>query len=555
MSNSAISLLELQQRIANTLDEDRYKSIWIRCEITEFNNKKHVYINLTESKDGNLIAKQNATIWSSKKSFILEKFQKGAGTTLQSGLQVLLCVDIKYSALHGLSLNVTDIDPSFTVGQLQVKIQEIKNALTSKGHFERNKSLGLPPYYQNIAVITPSGSAGEGDFKKDADRLENLGLCSFTYYSATMQGLQAEESMSQQLAKVNQDHKNTPFDALVIIRGGGAVADLSWLNNYLSALYICRSYMPVITGLGHERDICVLDEVAKFNAGTPSKCIEFISKSNIDQIYKAQKKVDLLRAAISQKIAIQSNNIENQKQLIRNTFISCVQKFTQVTNYKTSANKQALRSSILSARNSSSRYENSLRQRLSNIIESAFIKAQAEHKLLSKAFESKAGQISTHTTRTKQQMQQTLVTFPSRLLKIYLSAKRSIEMESEMKITKASTSLDEYRKDLSSMYFSKLSQLGIRNLSASISFPSKSILKISHITEHIANFKKELFLFSPMRILNNGYALARNNKGKIITSAEQATQETTIHIDFKDGSISTSPTGESANDSRPSYLD
>ncbi|MFD3303730.1 exodeoxyribonuclease VII large subunit [Alteromonas macleodii] len=555
MTKKGISLLELQESIAAKLKADEFKDVWVRCEITECNDKgRHIYLDLTESSDGNIIAKQKASIWQSNKSFITEKFQKGTGTKLQKGLQVLLCVSVDYKPAFGLNLVVKDIDPSFTEGQLQVKIKEIKNALVKMGMFGLNKDKPLPQYFERIAVLTPAGSAGEGDFKQGADLLESHGLCEFEYFAATMQGLQAESSMSQQLKKINLQHKETPYDALIIIRGGGAVADLSWLNNFTSAKYICNSYMPVITGLGHERDICVLDEISKINAGTPSKCIEYITKNNLDQIYKAQKKIDSIKALKHQAILTNTHATHTRKQRISQEYGNAVARATlsklQARSNAQSVLKQQIKYHLSQTENA----KRVARVRFWELTQYAHTRITERRATIENTFNSHRTRHIDSLSKVKMHMDNFMITFPAKLLRSYLKASQAVARAFHIKIHNARNNYAErtvYTKDT---FSNALARIAGQTLSFHTKLPNTAVLKISQISEQLVATKREIYLFNPMKILSKGYVIARSTDGKPITTAKEAQNKNSILLDFQDSTIPVTPNGDASNEQRPKYL-
>jgi len=544
MSEDAISLFELQQKIAQTLKTPHLKTIWVRCEISEYNDRGHVYLDLTESKGGKIVAKQRATIWSSQKGFITDKFLKGSGTPLQKGIQVMFCGTIEHHPAFGLGFVISDIDPTFTVGQMQLKIQEIKNKLIANKCFSKNKELNLPTYFQKIAVLTPGGSAGEGDFKKDADKLESLGLCEFKYYNATMQGLQAEESMSKQIAQINRDHTQEKFEALVIIRGGGAVSDLSWLNNYKSALYICKSYFPVITGLGHERDICVLDEISNLNAGTPSKCIEHITKNNLKVIYKAKAVCDQIRTDFSNTISKHEKSFNQAKLEIKNIFFrKLLESFKKTCQFKNSISN-ALDLKI----SNSEKY----RDTVENDFKSAFFyklrllkQANIEiHNKINKTFQSNINRSTSIVLEMKNNINKRLIFLPVNMFNYIQKINKDINNTFDRKIKASQSKCEDIKTAFSRQFFTSYTSAAINHFNKRKDINNNTIGLESKFFEQVKQLKQSIYLFHPMRILEKGYAIIRNEKNEIITNAEHANTQDNLIIDFKDHSIKVKTTGE-----------
>jgi exodeoxyribonuclease VII large subunit len=275
-----ISLTELLARVGSVIDHAFPRAEWVRIEISSLNDKSgHVYLDaIDRDPAGKELSKSRAIIWRGQANKIGEKFFKATGTRLADGMKVLVLVQPQFKGQYGLSLNITDVDPSFTLGDMEARLKRIREKLEADGDAEKNRNLPAPIDFSNVAVISPEGAAGFGDFQAEADRLVGAGLCSFTYFHAVFQGEKAKDSLKEAFIKAHTTHDIDPFDALVVIRGGGAAADLHWLNEYIVAKMVCRFHTPVFTGIGHERDSTILDEYAHRSFGTPSKVISHIKE-------------------------------------------------------------------------------------------------------------------------------------------------------------------------------------------------------------------------------------------------------------------------------------
>jgi len=185
------------------------------------------------------------------------KFERESGIELSKDLNVLIKVKARFDPQYGFSVNIEDIDSSFTLGDIAKRYQQILLRLTEEGLLNNNKQLPVPFDIQNVLVIAPENAAGLGDFKKDADALAQAGVCHFVYHSATFQGNTASTSIIQVLGSAlrrwAQDYSIAP-DLIVIIRGGGAVNDLAYLNDYDLAALLCKRTVPIWVGIGHEKD-------------------------------------------------------------------------------------------------------------------------------------------------------------------------------------------------------------------------------------------------------------------------------------------------------------
>ncbi|WP_151803431.1 exodeoxyribonuclease VII large subunit [Acinetobacter guillouiae] len=279
MSDLQLSLSEylatVQEVIRVTFDE----AIWVKAEIRNLSIKGgHYYLELAEKEEDSdkVIASCKATIWKFSAAKMVLKFERESGVELSRDLNVLIKVKAVFSPQYGFSVNIEAIDPSYTLGDLARRYQQILERLTSEGLLNKNKLLPTPFDIQNVLVIAPENAAGLGDFKKDADALDQAGVCHFVYHSATFQGNTAATSISEALANALRQWAkdlNTPPDLIVIIRGGGAVNDLAYLNDYNLAALLCKRSVPIWVGIGHEKDRTILDEVANRSFDTPSKVI------------------------------------------------------------------------------------------------------------------------------------------------------------------------------------------------------------------------------------------------------------------------------------------
>lgn len=279
MSDLQLSLSEylatVQEVIRVTFDEP----IWVKAEIRNLSIKGgHYYLELAEKEEDSdkVIASCKATIWKFSAAKMVLKFERESGVELSRDLNVLIKVKAVFSPQYGFSVNIEAIDSSYTLGDIARRYQQILERLTSEGLLNKNKLLPAPFDIQNVLVIAPENAAGLGDFKKDADALDQAGVCHFVYHSATFQGNTAATSISEALANALRQWAkdlNTPPDLIVIIRGGGAVNDLAYLNDYNLAALLCKRSVPIWVGIGHEKDRTILDEVANRSFDTPSKVI------------------------------------------------------------------------------------------------------------------------------------------------------------------------------------------------------------------------------------------------------------------------------------------
>lgn len=255
-------------------------SYWVVAEIGEMRltQKGHCYLELIEKEENMTLAKIRATLWSYNYRRLSGWFEAITGEPLRAGMKILSQVEINFHQVYGLSLNIKDIDANFTLGERARKKQEVLARLAEEGVLEMNKSLSLPEVPQRIAVISSPTAAGLGDFM---DQLENNRYgyhFDISLFKALMQGDQAAESIAQAMVEVydQQERGTKAFDLLVIIRGGGAQVDLDCFDSYELAAHIAQFPLPVVTGIGHERDETVADQVAHTRMKTPTAVAEFL---------------------------------------------------------------------------------------------------------------------------------------------------------------------------------------------------------------------------------------------------------------------------------------
>jgi exodeoxyribonuclease VII large subunit len=245
---------------------------WVVAEISEMkeNYAGHCYLELIEKQpdEKNVRARVKAVIWNKRYSFLRSFFENVTGEHLREGMKVLVRTKVEYHELYGLSLIISDIDPSFTIGEMAMKRQMVIKRLEEEGVFTMNKELFFPLLPQRIAVISSKGAAGYSDF------INHLKTNSFGYifytalFETVMQGTETEQSVINSLDRIAA--YPGIFDAVAIIRGGGSQSDLSWFDNYNIAYYITQFPLPVITGIGHEKDLSVTDMVAYQSLKTPT---------------------------------------------------------------------------------------------------------------------------------------------------------------------------------------------------------------------------------------------------------------------------------------------
>ncbi|MGB3779606.1 MAG: exodeoxyribonuclease VII large subunit [Tunicatimonas sp.] len=275
-----LSLVELNELVKQALSAQLQPAYWVVAEIGELRvaQNGHCYLDLVEKGDNRLLAKMRATIWSYTFRNLQGWFESVTGEALRPGLKILAQVEVKFHELYGLSFNVKDIDAQYTLGERARRRREVIQQLIDEGVYEMNKALPLPVVPQRVAVISSPTAAGLGDFM---DQLRhNRGGYRFEVqlFKASMQGDAAEASIVAALLEVYDclERQGPCFDVVVVIRGGGAQVDLDCFDTYGLATHIAQFPLPVITGIGHERDETVADLVAHTKMKTPTAVAEFL---------------------------------------------------------------------------------------------------------------------------------------------------------------------------------------------------------------------------------------------------------------------------------------
>lgn len=272
----SITLSELQNRISNNIKDNFPDRYFIVAEISELNESRgHAYLELSEKNEEEvLVAKARATIWARTYRMLKPYFESATGHKFEAGLKVLIVVTVEFHEVYGFSLNVKDIDPNYTVGDIERKRLMIIQRLEEDGVMDMNKELELPIVPQKIAIISSETAAGYGDFM---DQITNndYGFKFYTkLFSAAMQGEETESSVINALEQIFE--YEDVFDLVVIIRGGGSKSDLSWFDSYQMALNISQFSLPVLCGIGHEKDSSIIDLVAHTSLKTPTAVANFL---------------------------------------------------------------------------------------------------------------------------------------------------------------------------------------------------------------------------------------------------------------------------------------
>jgi exodeoxyribonuclease VII large subunit len=317
-SIETIRLTELQKVIRDKLCESFPGFFWVVAEIAEIkvNSSGHCYLELTDNENnGNRVtARARATIWGNRYNIISAIFSSVTGTPLQPGITILCKVTVEYHELYGLSLNITDIDPKYTVGEIALKRDAIIRRLVSEGIMEMNHSLEMPLYPRRIAVISSGNAAGYQDFIKHLASNVHGYVFETTLFDTVMQGALTESSVIAALDGIA--NSSGDFDAIAIIRGGGSQTDLSWFDNYNIAYLITQVPLPVLTGIGHDKDLTVSDMAAWKALKTPTAVADFFIARTLSAETEINDMTSRLTSASLELINLYNEKLARYRQSI-----------------------------------------------------------------------------------------------------------------------------------------------------------------------------------------------------------------------------------------------
>ena len=318
-----LTLTELCSLIGEALEDSLAPSYWVQAEISSLSERGgHLYLELVDTPPSGgrgafsggrgATAKMRATCWAGTKELLMAYFESETGQTLQAGMTVLVEVEVQWHAVYGLSLSIIGIDPAYTIGAIARQRQQTIAQLKADGLWDAQQLLTLPTLIRRIAVVSSPSAAGYEDFKHQLEsspfRFET------TLFGATMQGEGAANSILaalEEIAIVNRKSSNrTSFDAVVIIRGGGATSDLSCFDQYTLCAVCAQFELPVISGIGHTRDISVLDMVAHEALKTPTAVAEWLIHRQEEQLNRVTDLMVRLRRTAERQILIRRHRVE-----------------------------------------------------------------------------------------------------------------------------------------------------------------------------------------------------------------------------------------------------
>lgn len=311
------SLKELCDWIQEMVENDLPDRYWVCAEIASMSVRGHCYMELVEkAENGILAAKVRATCWNNVYNLLSAYFVQETGQSLHVGLQVMLEVSVEFHAVYGLSLNVWNIDPTYTLGDLAKQRQATIQQLTEDGVMDLQKALQIPSLPRRVAVISSADAAGYGDF---CDQLKHNRF-GFKFhvqlYPAVVQGDTAARSVVQALNSIAALEEE--WDVVVIIRGGGASTDMSCFDDYNLASHCAQFPLPIIAGIGHTRDVSVVDMVVHTSVKTPTAAAEWLIERVAEQVERVGSLMLRLQRATQNAVSREKNRLLLYEQQIFN---------------------------------------------------------------------------------------------------------------------------------------------------------------------------------------------------------------------------------------------
>lgn len=285
-SERTFTLLELNHMVRETIERQMDGKYWVEAELSDLHDRNHCYMELVENDPfgPTPLAKARAVCWANRWTALRSKFERQTQQQLRPGIKVRMMVTPTFHEAYGFAYQVSDIDPDYTLGDIVRKRMEIIRQLKEAGIFDLQRELVLPRFAQRIAIVSSAQAAGYGDFCHQID--DNSYGLSFSHelFAAIMQGEQVEQSVIAALDRINA--RIDEFDVVVIIRGGGATTDMSGFDTLALAENVANFPLPIITGIGHDRDECILDMVSYMRVKTPTAAAAFLI-DRLSEVYTA----------------------------------------------------------------------------------------------------------------------------------------------------------------------------------------------------------------------------------------------------------------------------
>lgn len=515
-------------------------STWVAAEISEISDRNHVYITLIETdENGSKVAELRASLWASGKQKLLDRFAEGTGgEKLRKGLKVLLKLRPALHPLYGLTATVEGVDPTYTLGDAARKLIELRQRLITEGAYDRQRNtFPQPTDFTRVAVICPSGAAGEGDFRAHADPLQTANLCEFMYWNATFQGERTSGEVVAALRAVYSAHREKPFDCVIILRGGGAQSDLAWLNDYEISNAISKMPLPVLVAIGHERDVTILDEIANVSFHTPSKAIGYVTSCIFDNAREALEAFETIVASATKTHALASQAIARARDAIHtasghqlrvaiDTVAACQQSIVAGADFAIKHSAAGLEQNISLLRDGARRQVETATRTIDTGVNDVVAGADKAVAAIESGMARSREVIHGAATRGIAVAEQQIDGW--RLLtrdRAYLGHRMMTDgMETVIEVIHAAAASDvaAVETDID----------GQRSL-----IRDRSFLAVRNIGDRVKASAEFVLGLGPEKTLQRGFVLARHHDGKPVTRRMQVSAGERIQLQFADGSV------------------
>ncbi|WP_194727336.1 exodeoxyribonuclease VII large subunit [Noviherbaspirillum malthae] len=517
LQGRGVSLTDLLGRVAGAIKVAFEDPLWVRIEISQLQmHSGHLYIAAVErDQDGKERAKARAQIWASRVPQIVRKFTGQTSIELAAGIKLLVYARPVFKAEYGFSLDIIDIDPNYTLGDMEARLKRIRERLKSEGLAQRNRQLTAPADFGHVAVISPPDAAGKGDFQTEASRLETADLCRFTYFDAFFQGEKAKESLKDAFMAALAAHRTSAFCALVLIRGGGALTDLHWLNEYVLAGMVCKFPCPVFVGIGHERDTTILDEYAHRSFGTPSKVIAHIRQQIATRALKGLEDWNAIVHATEARLShAESRVLQKKTEIATSAGRRLIQAEASASRHRETINRQGMVVLDVVAKQADRMHETVLNAASSQVEIAA---EKIEH--LSMSVKERAQGVAERMEREVEGM------FDS----ITLATRRSID------------GIDEHLQD----QWLSIAGTADRMIGTAAHQMERDMADTKHFAEKLLGDAQEqskdlmatILAHGIDPTLKRGFAVVKEPGGTPISSSEAAKRQSVMEIQFRDGTI------------------
>lgn len=496
--SKGVPLSVLLAGVSTAISQAYKAGVWVTVEVLRVSARDgHVYLELSERDlNGRVVAKAQAAIWASAASRILPEFERATGATIGEGIKLLVRAKPVFKSQYGFSLDIDAIDPDYTLGDLEARKREIRARLQHEEVFERNRALPAPWDFNAVLVVAPQGGAGLGDFQREAERLARFGVCEFVYAFSRFQGEGAAaeivQSLSTALADWQRAHVEPP-DAIAVIRGGGAVNDLAWLNDYRLARFICDLDVPVLAGIGHERDRTIVDEVAHLSFDTPSKVIAGIEQ----QIARRAREAQRCFADIGARAMRHTERSRSQAERLE----------AQV--------RAGAAASLATARRHSEHSFGTIRLTAFRTVHAAVTETR-------ECFNQVARGAATQTEYARRVVPALLAEVKAEVVTVLRSARTTVAARHESILGRAQ--LDVRR----AQQFTQAALDAVSN---------EAMRALQGASSGTAALMREIAGQGPEKTLGRGFAMVRDTDGKTITTAAHASAGSPIQVTFRDGTI------------------